>query len=90
MINADLTPGFPIVVIKENERVRIKTSKSNKNSRTADTNGFEYLVDNFDPDASTQFQNIGNNSGLDPRLIDAYNVWESFGPGGWQRDNIYY
>lgn len=91
VIEAALTPGFPIVVIKENERVRlIKNPLLNKNSKTNQNRDFEFIADNFDPDASNLLSPAVSNSGLDQYLIDAYNVWEGFAPGGWQRDNIYY
>ena len=91
VIEAELTPGFPIVVIKENERIRIKTSNSSKNSKIARLdNRFEFLDDNFDP-AFIVNNNLGSTgSGIDQVLIDSYNVWEGYAPGGWQRDYIYY
>ncbi|MBG6112002.1 hypothetical protein IWX84_002897 [Flavobacterium sp. CG_9.10] len=94
VIEAALTPGFPIIVIKENERMRVKQNKYSvsKNSKQAYVgfSDFEYLDDNFDPNASVNNPPIVNNSGIDQILIDSYNVWEGYGPGGWQRDNIYY
>lgn len=94
VIEAELTPGFPIIVIKENERVRVKKNNSSvaMNSKQAYVGfeDFEYIDDNFDPNTSTNNPPIVNNDGIDQFLIDSYNVWEEYGPGGWQRDNIYY
>ena len=90
VIEAELTPGFPIVVIKENERVRIKKSSSNKNARTAQLADVEFIDENFDPNASTNTTVITTTNTLDQFLIDSYNVWEGYAAGGWQRDNIYY
>jgi hypothetical protein len=91
VIEAELTPGFPIVVIKDNERVRLKKSSSKQNSKSALIDArFEYLDDNFDP-ASIVLNNQGiAGSGIDQVLIDSYNIWQGYAPGGWQRDYIYY
>jgi hypothetical protein len=91
VIEAELTPGFPIVVIKENERVRIKNKNSKQSSKIIPIDSeIEYIDDNFDPDASTPSTPIIKSSGLDQFLIDSYNVWEGYASGGWQRDNIYF
>jgi hypothetical protein len=90
VIEAELTPGYPIVVIKENERVRLKKSSSKQNSKTALIDAqFEYVDDNFDPGMWVPTPII-NNNGLDQFLIDGYNVWQGDPSVGWQRDNIYY
>ena len=92
VIEAELTPGFPIVVIKENERVRIvnKKSKSKQNYKKAIIDeDVEFIDDNFDPNVSVNTTpQIVTNSGLDQRVIDAYNIWNN--NDGWQRDYIYY
>lgn len=91
VIEAELTPGFPIVVIKDNERVILKKTSSKQNSKSALIDAqFEYLDDNFDPEANWVPTPIINNSEIDQVLIDSYNVWEGYAPGGWQRDYIYY
>ncbi len=88
VIEAELTPGFPIIVVKENERVRIKTSKLNKNSRTAIIDGYEYIDDNFDPGMWVPTPIIDYAIIADPLLVDAYTIWN--GNDGWQRDYIYH
>jgi hypothetical protein len=91
VIEAELTPGFPIVVIKDNERVILKKTSSKQNSKSALIDAqFEYLDDNFDPEANWVPTPIINNSEIDQVLIDSYNVWEGYAPEGWQRDYIYY
>jgi len=90
VIEAELTPGFPIVVIKENERVRINRSSSNKNSKTARLAVVEFIDDNFDPYASGNNTVITTTNTIDQVLIDSYNVWVNYASGGWQRDYIYY
>jgi len=88
VIEAELTPGFPIVVIKENERVRIKTSNSSKNSRTAILQDFEYIDPNFDPGMVVPTPIIDYAIISDSLLVDAYTIWN--GNDGWQRDYIYH
>ena len=88
VIEADLTPGFPIIVIKENERIRIKASKSTINARTSQIDGFEYLDDNFDPGMWVPTPIINYAIISDPLLVDAYSIWN--GNDGWQRDYIYH
>ena len=89
VIKAALTPGFPIIVIKENERVKIKKSSSNKNARTSQLVGFEYLDENFDPDTMLVPTPIIDYAIIsDPLLVDAYTIWN--GNDGWQRDYIYH
>lgn len=92
VIEAELTPGFPIIVIKENERVRVKKNSNNKTAKLATVGfeDFEYIDDNFDPDASNPNPPIVNNNTIDQFLIDSYNVWEGYAAGGWQRDYIYF
>jgi hypothetical protein len=94
VIEADLTPGFPIIVIKENERVRVRQNSGTlaKSAKLSNISlyDYEYIDNNFDPDASSPNLPIVNNDGIDQYLKDAYNVWEGYGSGGWQRDNIYY
>lgn len=88
VIEAELTPGYPIVVIKDNERVRIKTSKSNKKAKTSQLEGFEYIDDNFDPGMWVPTPIINYTNVSDPLLVDAYSIWN--GNDGWQRDYIYH
>jgi hypothetical protein len=97
VIEAELTPGFPIVVIKENERVvlydKITSKKSNTSQLLKGSNGLEFILldDNFNPNLNSKKNTkkiSGNN--VDQFLINSYNVWEGYAPGGWQRDNIYY
>ncbi|MGL5111239.1 MAG: hypothetical protein ACRC6O_01225, partial [Flavobacterium sp.] len=90
VIEAELTPGFPIIVIKENERVRVKKNSNNTTAKLATVGfeDFEYIDDNFDPDASNPNPPVVNNSSIDQRLIDAYTIWNN--NDGWQRDYIYH
>ena len=92
VIESELTPGFPIIVIKENERLRVKQNHNNINKSAKLTNvgfeDFEFIDENFDPNASNPNPPIVNNSSIDERLIDAYNFWNN--NDGWQRDYIYH
>lgn len=91
VIEAELSPGFPIVVIKDNERVRLKNSSSKQNSKTALIDSrFDFLDDNFNPASIVLNKPLLTGSGIDQVLIDSYNIWQGYAPGGWQRDYIYY
>ena len=93
VIEAELTPGFPIVVIKENERVigvNGENSKTNQNAKTAINASFAFEDNNFNPNTSAKTARIAATNNVDQFLIDSYNVWEGYASGGWQRDYIYY
>lgn len=102
LIEPELVPSYPIVVLKDNERMvssndplfnqldtRVISSESNIKLR--------FLDETFDPEAN---YNNGTETpppfvGVTPTNIpqylkNAYDVWENYPAGGWQRDNIYY
>ncbi len=96
-------PSFPVVVIKDNERIIVnnldlKLNKSVKGSilKTSDNSyEFKFLDDVFNN--SLEFNSTNKKSSkllsrvannIDPKLIDAYNIYKN--ADGWQRDYIYY
>ena len=89
-------PGWPVVVLKENERVIASTdlSFSSLDTRIIDTDGsidFRFSDVNFDPkvNTSTQTSFQGANDNFIPQnLKTAYDVFEN-DPYSWHRDNIY-
>jgi hypothetical protein len=92
VIKAHEIPGFPVVVIKENERVVSAQSNGRahargKSFRTNDNAEFVFLADCFDGSVKT-----GTNARFvfseDQKLVDAYNIYN--GIDGWHRDYIYY
>jgi hypothetical protein len=92
-------PGWPIVVLKENERVvsSLDDSYSSLDTRIIDADGtldYKFLDNNFDPIFnSTQAIQSGfegaNDNFIPQNLKTAYDVFEN-DPYSWHRDNIYY
>nr|WP_295869398.1 hypothetical protein [uncultured Chitinophaga sp.] len=97
-------PGFPTLVVKNNERIRRYDASRTKNQRiqTIDPKGavtalteFEFIDPAFNgttshkPNSSKQIQVASINPLFDNILTDAYNIMGT-GDVNWQRDNIYY
>ena len=95
-IPANLIPSFPVVVIKENERMVYSTQpgyEQSKATRTFNANGltYKFLDDAFDQELLKKNSNklrTATRSQIDQKLIDAYNTYNTV--DGWQRDMIYY
>ncbi|MGB3464775.1 MAG: hypothetical protein WBA74_05885, partial [Cyclobacteriaceae bacterium] len=92
IIEAKYIPGYPILVIKTNERVRLSTDKSLTVGRSStnsffssDTHSFNFLDDSFDPSIQEAPQEERSIKNPDPRLLTAYET-----NAGWHRDYIYY
>lgn len=94
-------PLFPVIVVKENERVVTTTSSgskgiSSKNSeknifKSSDGVTYRFLDDSFNKALNTETKNTINSfqkSTVDPKHIAAYDFFEN--QAGWQRDHIYY
>jgi hypothetical protein len=92
LVEAHMIPSFPVVVVKENERVVSTTSKgqSDARSRTFEAGGFnfKFLSDCFDGSKKTDRSIARVFTNPDPKLVDAYFLNQ--GTEGWQRDYIYY
>jgi hypothetical protein len=85
-------PGFPVVVVKECERIVLKANSTLK-SLSVNNNGFDFdFVDSC-------FNGLNNNSiqklalpipvsFADPNVREAHRIYENY--DGWQRDYIYY
>ncbi len=97
IIPNDAIPGFPVLVIKKNERVVSNLEYSDfeklKSKTVLEKNGIDFKF------WSNNFDNINKNNEvksttlfLDQKLIDAYTIYEQqyVGLNGWQRDYIYY
>ena len=91
-LDNDQVPGFPIVVIKDNERITIPEFEgytTNRNQEYYSTNGtfrFKFMW-NF------IFGGLPNaliNGDLDPAITDSWNLNGQNQNIGWQRDHIYY
>ncbi|MFD2907618.1 hypothetical protein ACFSX9_02610 [Flavobacterium ardleyense] len=97
MIPSDLVPGFPVIVVKNNERVISNLENPNirnlKTKTVFEKDGviIKFWADSFDN------ENEKNNAArfvrnLDPVLVSSYDVYDQQNPNldGWQRDYIYY
>lgn len=96
ILEAKYMPDFPIVVVKDNERV-----VSNLNLNQYNALNTTVLTDESNPiqlkyASSNYYQILSNttNYTAGPRvnqvLVDAYNAYGNYTPGGWQRDFVYY
>jgi hypothetical protein len=100
IIPSDEVPGFPILVIKNNERVIANTEHSDFDSyptkvflKKNDVQ-FKFWASNFDNTNSKNSNSTFNRVTfqLDQVLVDAYDIYQQQYPNlnGWQRDYIYY
>ena len=96
VIARDYIPAFPILVIKVNERVVASSNTNHKwfnklETRTLYNSGgrptLKFWNNAFDPSKTPKEMGKQDN-GLDPKLIDAYNIYKD--AYGWHRDYIYY
>jgi hypothetical protein len=94
-------PDFPVVVVKDNERIISSKTFAQFNdldtkilSAPMDILKVRYLDDNFDPLIIYPAPNTTANPITGPRVdqihADAFNAFGTYTPGGWQRDYIYY
>lgn len=101
VLNADLIPGFPVVVIKENERILYRGGESEAHAKgriftTSDNVQFQFLSDAFDGSLKETQSSARIANDLDFILYMAYNTYEGGGGrgnpavNGWHRDLIYY
>lgn len=97
MMPSDVIPGFPVIVVKNNERVISNLENPNirslKTKTVFEKDGviIKFWSDSFDNENdSNQSARLVRN--LDPVLVSAYNIYDQQNPNlnGWQRDYIYY
>ena len=94
-------PLFPVIVVKENERVVTTTGSgskgiSSKNSernifKSSDGVTYRFLDDSFNKALNSESKNnisYFEKNTIDPKHIAAYDFFEN--QAGWQRDHIYY
>lgn len=97
ILQAKYIPGFPVIVLKDNERIISSNNSTSKNLKTnsvAVINGINYkFLDNcFDGSKKINVQTARTVpvSSLDSKIITAYNTYTVANVDGWQRDYIYY
>lgn len=99
-------PGFPVLVVKANERIKVKTNQNIKASNSLTSSAFEFVSPQFDNSNNTKkilannklkAGNLANSNGVvlaDPLPIDpsVINAYNIFGTdvSKWQRDHVYY
>lgn len=90
LLDHDVIPGFPVVVIKENERIIVPSFPNydqNEGEEYSSKSGFRFKF------ASVVFDNIKPILVIDGTPEDLIAAWEINGKHeniGWQRDHIYY
>lgn len=98
ILEAKYMPDFPVVVVKDNERlISTKTSSQFDELNTrilsspTDILKIRYIDDNFDiAIVNTPLTNANAGPRVPQIQADAFNVFGNYTPGGWQRDYIYY
>lgn len=94
LMEAKYTPGFPVVVVKENERVVTNKDSKYKDLKTKELtskNGvkFKFLSESFDRKTKkAKSGRVAFNSSIDQVVRNAYDTYNNV--DGWQRDFIYY
>ncbi|QSB28141.1 hypothetical protein [Flavobacterium sp. CLA17] len=97
IIEARYIPSFPVIVLKDSERIIPSSNSTNKNSKTNIIGyisgvSYKFLDDCFD--GSKRLKNetarTVNSTLLDSKLITSYNIYTALNVDGWQRDYIYY
>jgi hypothetical protein len=98
LMEGKYTPGFPVIVVKENERLVSDKHKDFRKYKTKEftTNRgvkFKFFSEEFDRKANklkNKSARIGFNYGpsIDPYIISVYNNYKNV--DGWHRDQIYY
>jgi hypothetical protein len=86
ILSSDLIPGYPVVVIKENERVRA-SQKKGATLRSSDNRQFEFLADCFNGPQKADAR-LANWSELSSSVISGW--FATTGHDAWQRDYVYY
>ncbi len=95
VLEPDEIPGFPIVVLKINERIILKKERDSHSSILRSTTNpnieFEFtdpVFDNTMPRPETRRDDYNNNVKIQ-KALEAYNIFPN-NLIGWQRDYVYY
>jgi hypothetical protein len=98
-LEAQYMPDFPVLVVKDNERIISNVTSSQFNNLNtniitdaSDLVQLRFLDNNYDSSIIIRpnTQNTSSYPRVDPIHQNAYNVYSNYTPGGWQRDYIYY
>ncbi|MBX2900539.1 MAG: hypothetical protein KF775_12865 [Cyclobacteriaceae bacterium] len=99
LLSSELIPSYPVVVVKDNERVTHSSQlgyETARGSRIIFTNSFgidyKFVDDIFDYELEKQREEATLREGtiynVDQKLSDAFSTYQT--SDGWQRDYIYY
>lgn len=98
LLDAELIPSYPIVVIKNNERMicdrqnGFNETKSTRVMKSSDGISYKFASDIFDNELQAKKAKEDLRAitipDLDQKIVDAYYLYQS--ADGWQRDYIYY
>jgi hypothetical protein len=93
VVEAGYIPAFPVIVIKDNERVRVAQNRMQTQSAVPNKAGsdfeFEFTDECFDGSKEENvLQKAVSVGEIDKKIIEAYNIYQDF--NGWHRDFIYY
>ncbi len=100
LLDAELIPSYPVVVIKDNERMvyegqsGFKESRSKRILKSINGISYKFIDDVFDneleiqKEASAGSNRIVQSYEIDPKLVQAQETY--FFNDGWERDFIYY
>lgn len=89
LIETDLIPGFPTLVLKTNERIRITPDSDKPSFRSGDIS-FSFIDDVFDGRVQNNQNSLSMNQLIwstifDPKIYQVRNVGDV-----WQRDYVYF
>ncbi|MCL7986551.1 hypothetical protein M8998_01225 [Sphingobacterium sp. lm-10] len=87
-VDKNLIPAFPVLVVKNNERLRLKDKISLKSSTALENPQYEFIDDAYDRRLRTKSSNTSASS-LIPEVLRARDIMGLDG-FNWHRDYIYY
>ncbi len=100
LLDHDMVPGFPIVVIKENERITTPDNSGyslNDTREYSSSNGFKFkFIDSYFNNITGEYVSRRNKrrnktiSNAPKFLVDAWELYGQYQNLGWHRDYIYY
>ena len=92
VVEAGYVPTFPLVVLKDNERVAVaKNTRSLRSDVISNSNDFEFEFIDECFDGSQKEVTLRESVSIfdiDPKVTTAYSIYQN--TDGWQRDYIYY
>ena len=95
LLEAGFIPAFPVIVLRDNARVRVVEGTPSTRSAALDNTGssfvFEFTHEYFDNSKRQEEKpstRLWRQKQIDPRVAEAFEIYRN--QSGWQRDFIYY